>query len=147
MSAFIQSNEHIDVLVSYFTSSIQGRGLWTKIGDSYDYLKPENAYKVAEVLHLENLKSVNHRYNESTPMSYEFTYYPDLDQAYSVAEIAKAIDGLEYQSCEHDDYDTSEGKAILGRMRKHLLTKTRGYEDANTWSIDEVKKPTAVRII
>ena len=147
MSAFIQSNEHIDVLVSYFTSDIQGRGLWTKVGDGYDYLKPENAYKIAEVLHMENLKSVNHRYNDSEPMTYEFTYYPDLEQAYSPAEIAKAIDGLEYQSCEHDGWDSSEAKAVLNRMRKQLLTKMRGYEDANTWSIDEVKQPTAVRII
>lgn len=147
MSAFIQSNEHIDVLVSYFTSEIHGNGLWTKVGGDWCYLTPEKAYKVAEMLHKENLKSVNHRYNESEPMSYEFTYYPDMTQAYSPAEIAKAIDGLEYQSCEHEGWDSSEAKATLGRMRKQLLTKMRGYEEASTWSIDEVKQPTAVRII
>ncbi len=147
MSAFIQSNEHFDVLVSYFASPVRGSGLWTKIGEDWDYLTPENAYKVAEMLNIENLKSVNHRYNEGEQISYEFTYYDLLDMVYTPAEIAKAIDGLEYQSCEHDGWDSSEAKATLGRMRKHLLTKMRGYEDAETWSIDEVKRPTAVRLI
>ena len=141
MSAYIVNDDHINVLVSYFVEYRSMYQLWCKIGGEFTYLTADNAKLLAYQLHKENIRSVNSRYSEtSSDEMYEFEYIEQAKQSYTTAEIAKAIDGLEYQSCEHDDWDGSDAKLNLNQMRKHLLSSLEGYEEANTWSIDSVKR-------
>lgn len=151
MSAFLQSNDHFSVLASYFTDRVHDKGMWCKLGDNYTYLNtPEQAETVFWVLVNENTRSLEARYPQYPDMwenakSYKFKYMPNAKQLYSVGEIAKALDGYEYQACEADDHDKTEAYQLVQQMRKHLLTMLEDYEIADTWSIDQAKSK-AVRV-
>lgn len=140
MSAYLVSDNHLNVLVSYFTSSIHGSGLWCKVNGEYTYLTPDNAKYIAYELHKENCRSLDHRYDEhNVDENYQFKYV--RTDAYSPLEIAGAIDCLEYQSCEREDYHQSEAYSLLCNMRKHLLREMAEKEFGNetTWEISEIK--------
>lgn len=142
MSAYIVSEDHINVIVSYFVDHRHGEGLWHKLNDRYDSLTMENAPAVAYELYRENVRSVNGRYNDTnSDEMYQFKYLPHVKDVYTEAEIAGALDGLEYQSCESDDYQTTEAYGLLNAMRKNLLSRIASRElgDETVWSIDEVK--------
>ena len=148
MSAYIVSDDHINVVVSYFAGRGDG-GLWAKFGKAYDYVTPDNAHLIAYELHRENVRSVNDRYRETgTDELYEFKYLPHVKDVYSPLEIAGALDGLEYQSCESTDYCESDAWSILCNMRKHLLRQMAERElgDETIWTIDEVKPADRVYI-
>ena len=150
MSAYIVSNNHIDVIVSWFLNNYKDSQLWYEINGQYGYMDSEQAPKVAYELYKQNVRSVNRRYNDSeTDELYQFTEVKNAKQAYSLAEIAGALDCLEYQSCETDDYHQTDAYKIITSMRKHLLKKIQADElgDNTTWSIDELKdKPAKYRV-
>lgn len=143
MSAFIVGDDHLNVLVSYFVDYRSLHGLWCKISGEFTYLTEENASDFAYQLHRENVRSVNDRYIEDgSDELYQFKYLPQVNDLYSVAEIAGALDCLEYQSCERDDYHGSDAWLNLCNMRKHLLKKVAERElgEDTVWEIDEVKQ-------
>jgi tRNA-dihydrouridine synthase len=124
---------------------VNGEGLWTELNDKYDYLTPETAEVVFWVLVNENTRSLQARYPQSPEMwanakEYSFKYIQQVNSLYSVGEIAMALDGLEYQSCEGSKYHDSTAYKLLQDMRKHLLKQLEDYEVSDTWTIDEVKK-------
>lgn len=142
MSAYLVSDNHINVIVSYFAHEIQGKGLYCKVNGEYAYLTPENAKYVAYELYRENVRSVDRRYNEhNSDELYNFEYLRHVKDVYNPLEISGALDCLEYQSCERDDYNRSEAYRLLHNMRKHLLRQMadRKYGNETTWSIDKVK--------
>lgn len=146
MSAYIVSDNHINVLVSWFVDYRKDNQLWYELNGNYGYMGIEQAEEVANCLYNQNVRSVNDRYTEQTGNeSYQFKYITNAKQAYSLAEIAGAIDGLEYQSCESDDYHQTDAYKILTSMRKDLLRKVqeRDLGDNTTWSIDELKTSPA----
>lgn len=136
MSAYIESKEHIDTIVSYFCGNIE-TGAWMEFpnGD-YNHMNEDNAHLIAEVLNKANVDSVNYRYSEKTERPYEFTYREDAKK-YSIPEIALALSGYEYQSCEMPKFQESYPYRILALLRKDLLRKLEGYDEADTWSIGD----------
>lgn len=143
MSAYIQSPDHFNVLVSYFIDPRPHTGLWLEIEGQYTYMDQNNAHIVAQILYSENVRSVNGRYNETTSdEDYMFNYLRHAKDVYTVGEIALALDGLEYQSCENDDYHTTKGWTIICAMRKELLKKLQG-DDLDTWSINQARPATS----
>lgn len=146
MSAYIVSNNHVNVIVSWFVDYRHDYQLWYELNGQYGYMGQEEAAAVADCLYNQNVRSVNDRYSEQTDNeSYRFKYITNAKNAYSLAEIAGAIDGLEYQSCESDDYHQTDAYKILTSMRKELLKKvqSRDLGDNTTWSIDELKPSPA----
>lgn len=142
MSAYIMSDNHINVIVSWFDDYRKDNQLWYEMGAKFGYMDRETAPTVAECLYNQNVRSVNDRYTEQTGnKEYTFKFISNAKQAYSLAEIAGALDGLEYQSCESDDYHTTDAYKILTSMRKELLKRVqdRDLGDNTTWSIDELK--------
>lgn len=136
MSAFIVDNDEINYIISYFidpTHAIDG-GAWLKIGDHYEYLNASNSAEVAKILMDENIRSVNSRYRENTPSTYEFEYIPAARKR-PVGNIIGALDCLEYQSCETDDYHQSNAWEIMQGLRKHLLKMVAEKEGTYTWGI------------
>jgi hypothetical protein len=129
MSAFIVSKIHIDSIITI--ASLQTCNSVKEIINKY-----KNFDLIGQILWNENHKSVNYRYNENHPTpTYSFRYkFVDLGQA------LKAIDCLDYQSCEHPDYQESEAKKILDILEQALLSKMKNshpqYEKA-AWSIEE----------
>lgn len=150
MSAFLCDDNHFNVLVSYFIGQYRDDGLWIEINNDYGYLNKENAGAVATILWRENVRSLEGRYGD-TPADfsdYEFNYYSSVKQSYSIPEIAGAIDCLEYQSCESEDYYTTEAYQVLGKMRKHLLRQLQEESDSdNTWELSRVKTTTRIEVL
>lgn len=138
MSAYVMNGEEIDTIVSYFIHNrhtVHGEGAWLRIGENYDYLNYDNAEKVAKILMDENVKSVNSRYAENDKSDYKFEYDPEAHKR-PIGNIVGALDCLEYQSCETDDYHQSNAWDIMGGLRKHLLKQVADdNEGSYTWGI------------
>lgn len=146
MSAYIVSNNHINVIVSWFMDYRKDSQLWYELNGQYGYMSAEDAPKVAYELYKQNVRSVNYHYNDNqTDELYQFEQVKNAKQAYSLAEIAGALDGLEYQSCETDDYHQTDAYKIITSMRKDLLKRVqeRDLGDNTTWAIDELKDKPA----
>lgn len=139
MSAYIMNEDEINTIVGYFlkpeNSSVIGAGLWTKIGDNYDYMNTENAREVGKILFDENVRSVESRYNSTENHEYRFRF---MAGAYKrpVGNIAGALDCLEYQSCETDDFHQSNAWGIICDMRKALLKEVAEKDGSYTWGIE-----------
>jgi hypothetical protein len=122
MSAWLVSKRHIDAIV---TGLINAR----LIGGTV-----EAADAAGFLLWQENNISVSHRYRE--PLD-------DLLYCWQANEVdawtlLKAIDCLDYQSCEHDGWPTSDAFALLDRLAAVTLAKLNAgvltYKDSKEWS-------------
>ena len=51
MSAYIMTDDEINIIVSYFIEPMQARdaGAYVKVGDNYDYLNIMNSAQVAKI--------------------------------------------------------------------------------------------------
>jgi hypothetical protein len=98
----------------------------------------ETANLVGRALARENVKSVSHHYAEDfarllsvvpdpDPEGYEWT---DLGSFLTVADALCAIDGYEYQSCEHPGWWDSPASHFCHRYRKALIRCIGGYAEA-----------------
>jgi len=125
MSAYIMSEQDINELVNYFVNATASTQLWIPVDSEYNYLTRENAQRVAQILYNENVRSVDARYNETNAT--DFNYKPSYNTV-SDKEVAKLIDSLEYQSCETDDYYTTEAYRMICNMRKNLLQRVFAEE-------------------
>ena len=99
----------------------------------------------ANVLYRENIRSVLTRYPNDT-----FETAPGLlDKPKAIripagsvwsspvtdpVEILKLCDGLEYQSCETEDWETTPAYALLQAIRKAATRDLPGYHDAE-WTL------------
>lgn len=113
MSAFIVNKKHIDYILS--------ASLMNKYVVDYHSLD-----KTGQILINENFKSVNYRYNEShQPYQYKFQQISNID----VIQALKAIHCLEYQSCEHKNWNRSKAKKILNTIKENLIYSLPGYNE------------------
>lgn len=150
MSAFIVSKEHIDAMVSLGVHGPSDRERHAGEGFSVRWnanesvseweskeLRFDNTDEIGEMLVLENVKSVSHRYqdNEDLPGQIE-PYYNEYYKFSPLIKRPTAVEGLkliacyEYQSCEHSEWETSEAKRFCEALRDHLINSLPGYNDA-----------------
>jgi len=120
MSAFVVSDFHINAIVNEAE-----RNNWLYPSDYY------TSKKAAQILHAENARSVNHRYNEHE--KHPFTWKPNTRQL-SKMEIFSSLDCLEYQFCETDDYHQTEAYKLVTMIRKAAIRSLPGYDDAG-WGL------------
>jgi hypothetical protein len=146
MSAWVVTKHHIDVLVS---AAVE-RGITIKFG-RVGALVPvtlENATYVGRMLLRENIASVVHRYrlcgtDEAFEylrglVRYTFTFYA----AIRPSAVAQALDCYDYQSCEHDGYETSAAAFFVSQL-KATLGNQQGT-DADPWGFDSEDEVLAV---
>jgi hypothetical protein len=76
---------------------------------------------------------VNHRYHEKTPCP-TYSFKRNVTPLTPV-ELLKAVDCLEYQSCEHEGWNKSEAKKECERLRAIATRNLPGYNEA-PWGID-----------
>ena len=159
MSAYIVSREHIDALVTAAQSRAIGCAnaspfrWWCSNGAGERFVKflqmhdQAGATAAGRMLWLENLKSVAARYpsdgsgqrpgpcdlTDEEMASYEFKQLPGTP---GPVIVLQAIKGLEYQSCEHDDWESSEAKAFLDALRDACIRVLPGM-DAAPWEITD----------
>lgn len=160
MSAHMQSNAHIDAIITHAISGEcegvfdrdAGGVHWVYNGTHYtmdaryaDVFTLVTPTEAAELLFNENKKSVEYRYPGDKFMAVDYPYgeYKPTGLL-TLPGILMAIDGLVYQSCEHPDFYASSAYALLMAVKSKMASKMPGYGDAGTWSIHEedVKRPT-----
>src|SRR5260370_1227542 len=113
MSAYVVSDNHIDALVGY--AIVKKASFYFHPG-RIDITK-DNADKIGQTLLDENYRSVNHRYRneigKATRYKFKRLQVPVIDPV----AILKAINCLDYQSYETDDWKTTEAWAILDGIK------------------------------
>lgn len=131
MSAFICNHSHVTALAVYVARNrILG---WT------------DANEIGEMLHTENVRSVNYRYNETTEADFAMCTWAASHQ-FSEVQIIKAARCLRYQSCEHPDWDASDAckilEEIIGDDATHNLP---GYDEAE-WEISPPRSTSPIEL-
>jgi hypothetical protein len=119
MSAFICNHSHITALAVYAARN--------------RILSYTDANQIGEMLHAENVRSVNYRYDESIRPSFELCEWAAFHE-FSLVQIIKAARCLRYQSCEHPGWEKSDAckllEEIIGRSQGDLPS----YDEAQ-WEI------------
>ena len=123
MSAFICSDRHIATIAIAFTRLIGG----------------DDAQALADELLAENIRSVNHRYRESTPVEPCDLSDHEADTR-TPPELIALCECLGYQSCEHPQWESSNAKQLLDLITAQFraTAAARGYSragEAGVWSI------------
>lgn len=131
MSAFICNNSHITALAVYAARN--------RIAGHTD------ARAVGEILHAENVRSVNYRYGESTQPSFELCEWAAFHR-FSEVQIAVAAECLAYQSCEHPGWEGSEAWKIVQAIAPGNTSAMPGYLEAQ-WEITPPPVPSTADIL
>ncbi len=131
MSAFVVSKTHIDVVVSGASDVLPSL--------AYRHGTPD---LIGQILWRANVRSVLHRYPRIVATD-EAQVYADAVAAYrhtrylaiTPGQLAKALDCLDYQSCETDDWRSTPAHEIVETIRGAILQGLPGYEAA-PWGIE-----------
>ena len=150
MSAYVVNRLHVDLLVRLILDGPAGvpvdpSAAW--------YLRTHvmgTADELGAALIREDVESVAYRYGEAPEAG---TLPGPVDRYYlrpyryerpphrlTVPEALKAINGYEYQSCEHPGWRTSAVRALCDELRARLIARVPGYDAAPwTWSAEDVE--------
>lgn len=154
MSAWLVEREHIDVLMAYGLSDPANKLYWRIDGDqpfaaeNVRELTYETATAIGAMLWQENVASLCFRYESDTAEMYGqvFEYaYRDPHYVLSHREALQAVACLEYQSCEHDGWESSEAKRCLDAIQGRAISKL--YEGPWGWDKDALAaKPKQISL-
>jgi hypothetical protein len=134
MSAFVVTKQHIDAMLTAGMPRPGERGC-VRWNDPVDpgrehVLTQDTADRVGALLWQENRVSVNHRYHDGDQIdviySFEWLWREPVT-------VLKLIDSYEYQSCEHSGWKESQAKRVCDQLRKLVISKLPGYDEA-PWS-------------
>ncbi|APW58629.1 hypothetical protein [Paludisphaera borealis] len=119
MSAFICNLSHVTALAVYAARNrILGR---------------DDALGIGEMLHAENVASVNYRYRETTRPDFRLCGWAAF-HPFSRVQIVKAARCLDYQSCEHPGWQKCDACRLLAAIIAGDDDSLPGYEAAE-WEI------------
>lgn len=142
MSAFIVNDYHINALITY---GVQNNAqYWT--GKEWVYFNEDTAWSLATKLYRANVQSVNSRYKQRT-RSTGFKYKPVGVSHLLPADIIRACDCLDYQSCERKEWERSQAKKALIAIREKAIDALAKCSSA--WELEEPaeKQPEVVGLM
>lgn len=117
MSAFIVSDLHIATIVRNYAKLAPGTDLQV----------------LADTLLAENIRSVNYRYEENTPIeTCNISIYWD-DASWD--QVLSLCDCLAYQSCEHPEWEGSAARTLLNDIIRAIEQEAGPARGELTWSI------------
>lgn len=160
MSAYIVDKEHILYLVQAVTESRIGhRSFSWWHNEEHHMLRPgdyERAADVANMLWLENVRSVSTRYPHESSATLpgtantQFVIHPrDFNRVrwmeFKPAQILKACDCYAYQTCEHEEWKESEAFAFINSLRSAAWHSLPDYE-ACVWGAPESTERKVVKL-
>jgi hypothetical protein len=149
MSAYIVDKATIDAIVTFAYEGGQSITVRKLVGPGWASLRDIDKSTVGRALWRENIKSVDYRYDENNDD-------PDLDYTFkavrsrvhreerggtgvlvkiSPADIVRIIQCLEYQSCEHPDWEASWAKDTLQRIKDAAVDKL--IPDSAPWGLKD----------
>lgn len=134
MSAFICSPAHISALVRYACRNN------LSLGYNIPGTPGRSVFRVAgreqetcDMLARENAASVAYRYPNDTVEAVAVVY--DIAaRMLSPVEALKAAQCLEYQSCEHPQWEASGARSLMEAIKSHAIRNLPGYDEA-PWAI------------
>ncbi|MBY6212373.1 hypothetical protein KUV95_12510 [Microbulbifer agarilyticus] len=132
MSAYIVSNDTI-ILIAVAYTNVKGEGTSLR---NRDFM----ANQTAKVLLRANYASVNYRYEEGNK-PHEITITGELFDSAETDASEKPMDVigccrcLDYQSCEHPEWEKRTGKTIIDTVMMWALGKLPGYSDSK-WGLE-----------
>lgn len=156
MSAFIVSKNHILFLIAAsLTRSINDYGCSWYHDNKRHTLESSDSTRAAEVANMlwrENIKSVSHLYpGESSatlpgPVDKSGFTITEADvelcfDRIDPVQVIKSCDCYEYQTCEHDGWESSEACAFITALRRSACSSLPGY-DAAEWGAPEIAEGT-----
>ena len=153
MSAYVVEKEHIDYLLTVGLDWKDLKWFVYDLPGDEDYMRGQpwgptaiqsaqrrrrtltldTADAVGSMLWLENRRSINHRYDEEEEDPELYLYESYGSPADPVA-VLKAIRCFEYQSCEHEGWQTSEAKDFCDSLLYEAIRRLPGYEEA-VWGV------------
>lgn len=112
-----------------------------------EYMVQCSPSAAGQVLVSECIASVSHRYPDEDSDAgelpgpndaYYMAPYVYSDPSYTLTpgEVFQAVDCLDYQSCEHPGWETSEAYAFLRSLRQAYCERVEGYDTA-PWGWEE----------
>lgn len=136
MSCFIVNLNHISALVRWACRN----DVSVYYGNPSRRLDiPGNEQETCDILLAENIASFNYRYKVTVD---DRMVYDAFVTSLRPIDVIKACDCLEYQSCEHDGWETSTAKAIVDAIKGAACRALPGYDDA-PWEIKAKKEVAA----
>lgn len=141
MSAFQLPDTHLGAIAKWAIQNDRGRDLrayWN--GDTRYY----NFEAICTILAAECFRSVRSRYASGPlpgPISAgeapvvcdpHMSTYAKL----TAVSVLKACASYAYQSCETDDWDTTEAHAIIGAIERNAIHALPGFDAAPCWEIE-----------
>jgi hypothetical protein len=117
--------------------------------EGHEFVSPS---ALGQILVNENVMSVHHRYPDDNPDMGELPgpvdayymgpyVYENPGYTLTPGEVFAAIDCLDYQSCEHDEWMQSEAYAFLRALRVRYCQKVEGYAEApHGWEQEDLAK-------
>lgn len=143
MSAWVVSKGHIDYIVSA-QKFVRPGDFNVFHGGRRVTMTPTEWGKV---LWTENMLSVSYRYPQDAPnelpgpISFEGQSTIDLYDFKERVDVTrmgayKALDSLDYQSCDRPEWQETLAKAYVDTLQHSLVTSSPEYDAADTWSVD-----------
>jgi len=129
MSAFVVSKNHIAQLVRFYMVKKQYD----------DKFNGKDGVEWANKLMAKNVASVNYRYEDNEEINERAETFTMKDILFAKlitpVEALKAIRGLNYQSCELEDWNTSPERKFLDKIDDAAVWALPGIDKA-AWSIN-----------
>lgn len=159
MSAYVVDRNHIRYIIcaAEWVEGRQDKFRWLhdSLAEGWDTLTPEKAGEVGQMLWDTNAESVGYRYD--TPVDGDLPGPNDQTRVYwhvpaapvwepDLAQLFMSLDCYEYQSCEHDGWETLNAHAFIRSLRHSAWRRLPGYRDAE-WGAPEVPTSTAQLIV
>lgn len=149
MSAFVQSSDHIDLLV---TALVRYDVLVNVKGSvkALENIDVSDLYAVGCLLLEENVKSVLARYGDAIKPDEQAEYAADIFSyhyqsvllspstlgADPVVALLLAVSGYTYQACEHEGWETSGARMLMEHLQAALMERLPGMDIDNLPGMD-----------
>lgn len=148
MSAYIVEKHHIQYILAAIQSPVICRHDFTYTradGEHVRIAKGDFAATAAigNILWQENARSVNYRYKEAYPADKLTARDISLSFDIQPLQLLRALDCLEYQSCETPDFADSEAFIIIKRLIKYAYQAIPGYS-TSIWGAPAKKTAKSV---
>jgi hypothetical protein len=117
MSAYLVPKEHIDAILASYARALKATRLE----------KPDLDH-IGRALWKENARSVAYRYKEASDTQWEGYKHTALAVDMTPIQAYKLVDCLEYQSCEHPGWETSEANKLCRRIKDTLIASTAEWQ-------------------
>jgi hypothetical protein len=143
-SAWLVSKQHIDLLVAARYAPEGTPEAEEARGEPIvyqDHNKTDD--QVGQMLWIENMRSLVARYGDKAPETFEFPANFEKMVRYRFTEphgkmnplvILKQVHCYEYQSNEHDGWESSDAKKYCKELEHHLVSSHKEYVDA-PWGV------------